>query len=285
MRCSTSTSSRPSLPDPVATSPPRSASSRADREPTSPFALPAGACRFGWSARSAPMRPGTSSASASPPTASKSWISRRRQPGRSSSCSTPRASARCSASACHSRWASAPSSWPRSDWLVVSGYLLLERAAGISSSGDSPRRVLLGCSLASTEVAGWLEPPLALRPHLAVLNAAEARAICGADGPPPALARGVADRLAAIASSPTRRRGRVSRWAVGEISATSGGPAVDTTGAGDAFSAGLIADLSEADWPPDAGRLERAMASAVDLAAAVARVPGHRAGSSAEGPA
>ena len=199
MRCSTSTSSPPSLLDPVATCPPRSASSRADRAPMSPSALPAGACRFGWSARSVPMRPGTSSASASPPTASKSWISRRRQPGRSWSSSTPRASARCSASACHSPWASAPSSWPRSDWLVVSGYLLLERGAGISSSGDSPRRVLLGCSLASTEVAGWLEAALALRPHLAVLNAAEARAICGADGPPPALARGVADRLAAIA--------------------------------------------------------------------------------------
>jgi ribokinase len=173
------------------------------------------------------------------------------------------------------------------DWLVVSGYLLLERASGISSSGDSPRRVLLGCSLASTEVAGWLEAALALRPHLVVLNAAEARALCGADGPPRALARGVADRLAAIAVV-THQGGAAAalNGLSAEISATSGGPpAVDATGAGDAFSAGLIADLSAADWPPDAGWLERAMASAADLAAAVARVPGAQGRVLGEGPA
>jgi len=171
-------------------------------------------------------------------------------------------------------------------WLVVSGYLLLERAGGISSSGDSPRRVLLGCSLASTEVAGWLEAALALQPHLAVLNAAEARAICGADSPPPALARGVADRLAAIAvvTHPGGAAASLNGLSA-EISATSGGPAVDATGAGDAFSARLIADLSESDWPPDAGRLERAMASAADLAAAVARVPGAQGRVLGEGPA
>ena len=102
------------------------------------------------------------------------------------------------------------------DWLVVSGYLLLERAAGISASGDSPRRVLLGCSLASTEVAGWLEAALALRPHLAVLNAAEARAICGVDASA-ARARARSRRPAGSdrGRHPPGRRGRVSRRGVG----------------------------------------------------------------------
>lgn len=174
------------------------------------------------------------------------------------------------------------------DWLVVSGYLLLERAAGISASGGSPRRVLLGCSLDSTEVAGWLDAALSLRPHLVVLNAAEARGLCGADATPPSLARQVADRLLAIAV--VTHAGGAAAWSPGGVSAqvtaaTSGGPAVDATGAGDAFGAGLIADLADADWPPDAGRLEHAMASGADLAAAVARVPGAQGRVPAEGPA
>ena len=174
------------------------------------------------------------------------------------------------------------------DWLVVSGYVLLERAAGISGSGDSPRRVLLGCSLSSTEVAGWLGAALALRPHLAVVNAAEARGLCGVDAPPRALARQVADRLAAIAvvTHPGGAAASSLDGVAAEITAAAGGgPAVDATGAGDAFGAGLIADLADADWPPDARRLERAMASAADLATAVARVPGAQGRVPAEGPA
>ena len=70
------------------------------------------------------------------------------------------------------------------DWLVVSGYVLLEPDAGISGSGDSPRRVLLGCSLDAAQVASWLARAASLAPHLVVLNADEARVICGADGRP-----------------------------------------------------------------------------------------------------
>ncbi len=70
-----------------------------------------------------------------------------------------------------------------------------------------------------------------------------------------------------------------------EIAATSAEPAVDATGAGDAFSAGLIADLADARWPPDAGQLEHAMASGADLASAVASVPGAQGRVAAEPPA
>ena len=160
-------------------------------------------------------------------------------------------------------------------WLVVSGYLLLEPDAGISGAGESPRRILLGCSLGSTEVSGWLDAAADLRPHLAIVNADEAGAISGFDAEPSTLARRVAERLGAIAvvTHPGGAAASLDGVSV-EIAATSAEPAVDATGAGDAFSAGLIADLAYAPWPPDAGQLEHAMASGAELASAVARVPG-----------
>jgi ribokinase len=160
-------------------------------------------------------------------------------------------------------------------FLVVSGYLLLERDAGISGSGESPRRILLGCSLGSTEVSGWLDAAADLRPHLTIVNADEAGAVSGVDAEPSVLARQVAERLEAIAvvTHPGGAAASLDGVSV-EIATTTAEPAVDATGAGDAFSAGLIAALAYAPWPPDARRLERAMASAADLASAVASVPG-----------
>jgi ribokinase len=171
-------------------------------------------------------------------------------------------------------------------WLVASGYLLLERGAGIAGFGEASRRVLLGCSLSSAEVAGWLEAAVTMRPHLAIVNADEAAAIAGDDAAPPALARQVAERLGAIAvvTHPGGAAASLDGEAV-EIVATNTEPAVDTTGAGDAFSAGLIAHLAGVGWPPDAARLERAMASASDLATAVSSVPGAQGRIPAEMPA
>jgi sugar/nucleoside kinase (ribokinase family) len=179
-----------------------------------------------------------------------------------------------------------PELMAEADWLVVSGYLLLEPGAGISASGDSPRRVLLGCSLDATTATDWLDAALALRPHLAILNADEARVVCGVDARPAGLAQGVAERLAAIAvvTHPGGAAASLGTMSV-EVAAASLEPAVDATGAGDAFSAGLITQLAETAWPPDAGRLERAMASAADLASAVSRVPGAQGRVRAEAPA
>jgi sugar/nucleoside kinase (ribokinase family) len=170
-------------------------------------------------------------------------------------------------------------------WLVVSGYLLLEPDAGISGSGDSPRRVLLGCALDSTQVSGWLDAAADLQPHLAIVNADEAGAISGYDAEPPTLARHVADRLGAVAvvTHPGGAAASLDGVSV-EIAATSAEPAVDTTGAGDAFSAGLIADLAYGRWPLDAGRLEHAMTSGADLASAVASVLGAQGRVAAEPP-
>ena len=170
-------------------------------------------------------------------------------------------------------------------WLVVSGYLLLEPDAGISGAGESPRRVLLGCSLDSTQVSGWLDAAADLRPHLVIVNADEAGAISSFDAEPSMLARHVAERLEAIAvvTHPGGAAATLDGVSV-EIAATSAEPAVDATGAGDAFSAGLIADLAYAPWPPGAGLLEHAMASGTDLASAVARVPGAQGRVAAEPP-
>ena len=171
-------------------------------------------------------------------------------------------------------------------WLVVSGYVLLERDAGISGSGESPRRVLLGCSLISTEVSGWLDAAADLRPHLAIVNADEAATIAGVDAEPPTLARRVAERLAAIAvvTHPGGAAASLHGTSI-EVAATPAEPAVDATGAGDAFSAGLIADLADAPWPPDVGQLERAMTAGFGLASAVASVPGAQTRVAAEAPA
>ena len=103
---------------------------------------------------------GASSASGSPRTAWRSSGFPRRQPGQWWSFSMRCASARCSASACHSPVCSVVGFMAEAGWLVVSGYLLLEPDAGISGAGESPRRVLLGCSLDSTQVpAGWMPRP------------------------------------------------------------------------------------------------------------------------------
>jgi ribokinase len=53
--------------------------------------------------------------------------------------------------------------------------------------------------------------------------------------------------------------------------------AVDTTGAGDAFAAALIAELLEATWPPPPDVVERALESAARLATAVTLVRGAQA--------
>jgi sugar/nucleoside kinase (ribokinase family) len=64
-----------------------------------------------------------------------------------------------------------------------------------------------------------------------------------------------------------------------------GPPAVDTTGAGDAFAAGLLAAVAATDWPPSEDLLGGALAAAVELASAVARADGAQAAVAGERPA
>lgn len=152
------------------------------------------------------------------------------------------------------------------DWVVVSGYLLCEEAGldlARSLAARGGRRVLVGCAV-PPNAAGWRRAADALAPVLTVLNRDEATAL----GASPGFAGGglvVTDASGAVGT-------------IGDVSAESrtapGEPAVDTTGAGDAFSAALLASLALAEWPPTADELERALAAANELASAVARTPG-----------
>jgi sugar/nucleoside kinase (ribokinase family) len=161
-------------------------------------------------------------------------------------------------------------------WLAVSGYVLLERGARIPTSGDSARRVVLGCSVGPRQSADWMAAARSVGPHLVILNLDEARALAGeASAAPPHLAAVLGDRLGSVAVV-THAGG--SAAAVGgdtfEVTAPPSAPAVDTTGAGDAFAAMLIAGLLDAAWPPGRGALRRAVLDASTLATAVAGVAG-----------
>jgi sugar/nucleoside kinase (ribokinase family) len=61
------------------------------------------------------------------------------------------------------------------------------------------------------------------------------------------------------------------------VRGTSDPDAVDTTGAGDAFAAAVVAHLRERPWPPSPETLTAAMGEAVALAAQVTRVTGAQA--------
>ena len=160
------------------------------------------------------------------------------------------------------------------DWLVVSGYVLLERNSGISTAGGSMRRVVAGCSLDPASAGDWADAARSLHPQLVVLNADEARVLV-ADGDPSELSRRVGAATGAVvvvteASGATAVLGdRVVR-----ADAEPGAASLDTTGAGDAFTAGLVAELLEQPWPPSAEQLSTALQAAGELAAAVTRTAG-----------
>lgn len=164
------------------------------------------------------------------------------------------------------------------DWLIVSGYALLEPSAGLSVTGATPRRVVLGCSLGSADVERWVSRAASLSPHLMVVNADEASTLGPGEPDPPALARALASRFGSVVVV-TRPTGAVA--AVGgdvvETDAAPGGHVVDTTGAGDAYAAALVADLLDADWPPPLERLRRAMLAGHRLATAVVGTVGAQA--------
>ena len=155
---------------------------------------------------------------------------------------------------------------PDADWTVVSGYLLLEADAETlarSLARPDGRRVLVGCAVPA-EVGEWLSAAGALAPDITVLNRQEATAL----GAAPGFVGGglvVTEATGAVATLGAVRA---------ETRAVAGEAPVDTTGAGDAFAAALVASLSRAPWPPSADELERALEAAADRGAAVARTPG-----------
>ncbi len=155
---------------------------------------------------------------------------------------------------------------PHADWTVVSGYLLLEPDAedmARSLAERNGRRVLVGCAVPA-EVGGWRSAAGAFAPDITVLNREEATAL----GAGPEFVGGGLVVTEATGASATLGAVRA------ETRAVAGVAPVDTTGAGDAFAAGLVAWLARAPWPPSVHDLERALTAAADRGAAVARTPG-----------
>lgn len=163
------------------------------------------------------------------------------------------------------------------DWTVISGYLFLE-AEGVSLAralgAGTTRRVVVGCAVPEPSRSAWKAAVAAMHPDLLILNRDEARTLAPIDGLSTAIVITAPDVVVA---------------SIGEVRATVNVPpgtgAADTTGAGDAFAAGLVAELRRAAWPPPHSSLEGAMTKAVALASQVARAPGGQPRVAAEAPA
>jgi ribokinase len=153
-------------------------------------------------------------------------------------------------------------------WLLVSGYALLQPDASALASGlaaVSARRVLAGCAVTDDALGSWRAAAAELRPDVVIANRQEAIA-ARLDGLGAVLA--ITDANGAEATMGEQHvRG----------AAPSGPPAVDTTGAGDAFAAAFVAALVENAWPPSRDALQTAVERGVSLASAVVRVPGAQA--------
>ena len=152
-------------------------------------------------------------------------------------------------------------------WLLLSGYLLLEPAGQSLASAAAAlpgRRVLAGCAVSDEAIDAWRSAAAAYAPDLVVLNDAEMERLAIPGNPGWA----VTDAAGARAT-------------IGEVAAEArlgpGPAAVDTTGAGDAFTAALVAGLLDAEWPPVQPALRAALEGAVAIAAEVSRAPGAQA--------
>jgi ribokinase len=157
---------------------------------------------------------------------------------------------------------------PAADWIVVSGYLLLEREAASAAlvaalAAQPARRALLGCSVPDGRLQAWRDSASALRCDLVVLNREEADAIG-------ALGSLAAATVVTDAGGATARIGETTV----DVPRPPDGRAVDTTGAGDAFAATLIGALTRGAWPPAEAALASALAGAMALATEVARATG-----------
>jgi ribokinase len=162
------------------------------------------------------------------------------------------------------------------DWLVVSGYALAEWAPAIAARARDARRVVLGRSLDVAAAPAWTDAAISIAPHLVILNADEATVLAGTSGPPAALSNAISVRFGAmvIVTHIDGAGATIDGRAIEVPSVRGDEPVLDTTGAGDAFAAAVVAELTDDGWPPAPDGLARAMAAGMTLASAVTRVAG-----------
>lgn len=166
---------------------------------------------------------------------------------------------------------------PAGAWTVVSGYCFLETdaAAFARTLADlASVRVVVGCTVPEPSREDWRAAVAAARPDLLVLNRDEAMAMAPTDD--------LGTRTVVTASDAITCSIGGTRLT---IAVPPGPPAADTTGAGDAFAAALVAGLMAVPWPPPGAAFEAAVRTAVMVAGQVARAPGALARVAAEAPA
>jgi sugar/nucleoside kinase (ribokinase family) len=157
-----------------------------------------------------------------------------------------------------------PAALPDAGWTVVSGYLLHEPEVApllARLATQDGRRVLLGCAVPDRLLEAWSDAAGIYAPHLVTVNRDEA-------------SRLVLPRAAGVAVTDA---GGASVSVGGVTVSSSSGtvaPARDTTGAGDAFAASLVASLLHAPWPPSREALQDGVEAAVTAGSRVARVTG-----------
>jgi sugar/nucleoside kinase (ribokinase family) len=161
------------------------------------------------------------------------------------------------------------------DWVAISGYVLLEpdaRTAVSPLAGRPGSRAVLGCALTAAQAAAWRAAAGACGPSLLVLNADEVAALTAIDRPADAAARLAEELSATVVVTEPGGAVAVVRGTRVAASAPRTGDVVDTTGAGDAFAAALLASLGSDEL--DAPALERALAAAVRAGTAATRTVG-----------
>ena len=174
-------------------------------------------------------------------------------------------------------------------WVVLSGYLLLEPGGGdlATALGRQPsRRVLVGCTVPDGMTDRWAGAAATLRPDLLVLNRDEALALVRGARDVDEVAEVLAERLGSgiVVTDPSGVTARLNGMG-GSVRVTAGAPATDTTGAGDAFAAALLASLLGVPWPPSSEALGAALTAASEAASAVAAAVGAQARVVGEPPA
>ncbi len=170
------------------------------------------------------------------------------------------------------------------DWVVVSGYLLEEPGAGLSArTAGGARRAVVGCPFRDPDA--WRARAEAFAPDLLVLNRGEAAALARTEHDsalPPVgkLATALAAGGIAGTAIVTDATGAAAAFGDGQpaVEVTIGADrrAVDTTGAGDAFAATILADVGDA-WPASPEMVRAALGRAASVATAVVRVVGAQA--------
>ena len=133
-------------------------------------------------------------------------------------------------------------------WMVLSGYLLLEPGGGdlAAALGTQPsHRALVGCTVPDGMTDRWLGAAAMLHPDLLVLNRDEALALVPGARDMDEVAEVLGERLGTgtVVTDPSGATARLNGLG-GSVRVPAGAPAIDTTGAGDAFAAALLAACS-----------------------------------------